>query len=192
MAVKHYTDAQNRLTMIMSTSRTWDEHECFILATDPQFIRDQDVPQPRGPPLGHANWVARPEPTGETYILQSLERLLEPSNSMRRFVRFNERARFASDTPELRPCPKAINYIYAAGMVELYRRPCPDGERVLSRPLAVVAPARRKDPSPREKALEEFYEMTHGAALRQVQQLQRGEDEARMRRLRDWRAGSAT
>lgn len=135
-AIEGHLDARNRLSVTGGIHTILDEKEqCFILATDPAFIRDEDVPQPQGPALGNSVWLSRPSPSGETYIMQAIDGHLDAASNLRRHVRFNERARFASATPESRPCVRVVNYVYAARMIAMYRRQRADVERVLWRPI---------------------------------------------------------
>ncbi|EJD36010.1 hypothetical protein AURDEDRAFT_174931 [Auricularia subglabra TFB-10046 SS5] len=134
-AIEHHLDPATTITMYLGLHYLMDSREAFILATDDIFLRDGDIPQPAGPSCGTASWQTRPQPSGptNTFIWQILPAHM---TGIPHIVRPNERARFRNAASASLPSPSAVNYVYVAGMLDLYLDKNTDSFKLLSRPVS--------------------------------------------------------
>ncbi|EJD36005.1 hypothetical protein AURDEDRAFT_147296 [Auricularia subglabra TFB-10046 SS5] len=174
--IEHHLDPTNTITMFQSLHALMDRRRAFVLATDDVFLRDGDIPLPTGQLLGAPDWQARPRPTGptNTFIWQTLPSLVKGTPPL---VRINERARFRNPASASLPSPSAVNYVYVAGMLDLYLDKNAESFKLLSRPV-LPSPdnkddsvkrqqrgdaARHRQSRPREMdSIELLFRLTHG------------------------------
>ncbi|KZV80933.1 hypothetical protein EXIGLDRAFT_732090, partial [Exidia glandulosa HHB12029] len=125
-AVRHFSfgshlDIRNGISLENIIQICWEYGEIYILATDERFMRDADVPQPSSqhpvPECFNGRTASNPP------IVLQFSPAIRPEAIIALTHRHQERAAFAG-TPlgDDEPCPEALHYIYAGGMLLRYLR----------------------------------------------------------------------